>query len=65
MKKLSLIFAGLFMVAMTLTSCKKDWTCKCTVGGMSANYTIENATKADAKTACNVYVTGTTVCEIE
>ena len=61
MKKLALIFAGLLLMAVTLTSCKKDWTCVCG----NINYTIENSTKADAKTACDVYVTGTTICELQ
>ncbi|HNZ43961.1 MAG TPA: hypothetical protein PLB59_11215 [Bacteroidales bacterium] len=61
MKKTALILAGLLVVAISLSSCKKDWTCKC--GNL--NYTIENATKADAKAACDVFITGTTVCELQ
>lgn len=61
MRKSVLILAGLFIMAMTFTSCKKDWTCVCG----NFNYTIENATKPDAKAACDVYVTGTTVCELQ
>ncbi len=61
MKKTALILAGLLVLAISLSSCKKDWTCKCG----TFNYTIEDATKADAKAACDVYVTGNTVCELE
>ncbi|HOY33409.1 MAG TPA: hypothetical protein PKW80_16135 [Bacteroidales bacterium] len=65
MKKLALISAGLFIVAIALSSCKKDYTCECTVGGVSVKYTIEKTTKADAETKCNTYITGTTVCELQ
>lgn len=65
MKKLALLCAGLLFVAVAFSSCKKDWTCKCTINGVSVDYTIEQKTKADAKTACDVYVTGTTVCELD
>jgi len=60
MKKTAMIIIGLFMIALAFSSCKKDWTCKCG----SVNYTIDNATKPDAKAACDVYVQGTVVCEL-
>ncbi|HNW70257.1 MAG TPA: hypothetical protein PKI01_07640 [Bacteroidales bacterium] len=60
MKKTAIIIIGLFTIALAFSSCKKDWTCKCG----SVNYTIENATKADAKAACDVYIQGSTVCEL-
>ena len=58
------MFLGLVLMSMILTSCKKDYSCSCTntdkdvgVGGVTTvtvdNYTIENATKAQAQSACN------------
>ncbi|MBM3451785.1 MAG: hypothetical protein FJX84_01455 [Bacteroidetes bacterium] len=40
---------------LTLASCKKDWTCKCTesVGGNSSSVIIEDMTRADAKAECD------------
>jgi len=40
---------------LAFASCKKDWTCKCTesVGGNSYSVTIEDMTRADAKTECD------------
>ncbi len=35
MKKIAFIFVGLFIVSVLFTSCKKDYTCKCTVNGVS------------------------------
>ncbi len=53
MKKLSLAFAAVIMLAAV--SCKKDYTCECTadVAGIktTASSTI-NATKKDATEAC-------------
>jgi hypothetical protein len=52
MKKV-LFVAALGM--LTLASCKKDYTCECTTsyGGLSSTATTTiNATKKDAKTAC-------------
>jgi hypothetical protein len=52
MKKV-LFVAALGM--LTLASCKKDYTCECTttiVGFSSTATTTINATKKDAKTAC-------------
>ena len=52
MKKV-LFVAALGM--LTLASCKKDYTCECTttIGGFSSSAsTTINATKKDAKTAC-------------
>ena len=35
-------------------SCKKDWTCSCTLNGSSVgSTTIENKTKSQAKDECN------------
>ena len=51
MKKV--IYAGvfLFLGAMALTSCKKDWICTCTADAIP-DFTIKDATKKDAKKKC-------------
>ena len=36
-----------------LASCKKDYTCKCTLDGESQNYEYSNVKKADAEDACD------------
>ncbi len=67
MKKLLILSVGVLLVA-GMTSCKKDYTCKCTVAGVSATTTI-NDTKKNAESKCNEgdsNVLGVvTECEIE
>jgi hypothetical protein len=69
MKKVTFIAIAAFFT-LSLASCKKDWTCKCTttVAGVSASAeTTINATKKDAEDACNATATAggaTTSCEI-
>ncbi len=52
-----------------LSSCKKDWTCTCEVNSfgitVSGSSTIENATRSDAKEACDEgdYVTSVATSE--
>lgn len=69
-----MLFAAVLMVAAT--SCKKDYTCECTVnaaGITTSSSTTINATKSDAEDACNAgdatsTVLGTTYstsCEIK
>ena len=55
MKKIALLIAlgGVF----AMTSCKKDWTCACTVSGASIDATILNAKKSDATDACDAFQT--------
>ncbi len=56
MKKLSFLLGVLFVASLSLTSCKKDWNCDCTVDGETetiATYTDVN--KGDAKDACEVW----------
>jgi hypothetical protein len=69
MKKALMFFAGVAIVA-SLSSCKKDYACKCTttVAGISA--TAEGATfkatKKDAEDSCSATATaggGSTTCE--
>ena len=76
MKKGLLLFAGVaFMLALGLTSCKKDYTCECTykdsagtvVSTMTTSITMHN-TKSKAKDACEVSVTSggyTSSCELK
>jgi hypothetical protein len=61
MKKSALSLAVLCALAMS--SCKKDWTCTCSLNGTAyGSYTITNETKSDATTSCNSHNTtvGTT-----
>lgn len=52
MKKIAPI-AAIALFAVAFTSCKKDWTCSCDDGqGGKTEMTIQNTTKALAKTAC-------------
>lgn len=52
MKKSILFVAAL--LAISFTSCKKDWTCECTdsTGTVATSSTISNSRKPEAKTAC-------------
>ena len=46
-----LILAGAMIL---FASCKKDWTCTCTLNGTNVgSTTIEDKTKSDAKDECN------------
>ncbi len=63
MKKTFLLPFSLLIIGAALLSCKKDYTCSCLtqirmcLGGVTTvtvdNYTIENATKDQARAACN------------
>jgi hypothetical protein len=56
MKKLVLSIAALALVATTMTSCKKDYTCECTTTALgvtvSESITI-NDTKKNATETCD------------
>lgn len=52
MKKIVTIVAVALFGALVLPSCKKDYTCTCTVGGVTTSTEIKNAKKSDAKAAC-------------
>lgn len=52
MKKVFILCVGVAFVA-SMTSCKKDWNCKCTVNGQEAATGTFNATKKDAQDACD------------
>ena len=52
MKKL-LILAVVGCFALGLTSCKKDYTCSCTIAGTTTKSEIKDAKKKDAQDACD------------
>lgn len=52
MKKLFLLAAAA-VISMSMVSCKKDYTCTCTIAGSTSTSTIPNSTKKDAQTACD------------
>lgn len=56
-KKMSLVLGVAFVVAIGFTSCKKDYTCDCTINGVKSSSTIENAKKGDAEDACTALET--------
>lgn len=54
MKKLVLAVAALGLIS--LTSCKKDYTCTCSGGSMtSIAYPFNKMKKSDAQSACDTY----------
>lgn len=58
MKKLSVLLAGLALVAFTFTSCKKEWDCTCTFSGDGVTLapvttTSTKMSKGDAEEWCN------------
>lgn len=60
-----LFFSTLFL---SLVSCKKDYTCECTVNGVIYETTTIRATKKKAEDSCNKSSTSfgvTNKCEIK
>jgi hypothetical protein len=65
--KIKFLFAVLAIVATTMTSCKKDYTCKCqrTYAGNNGSLTVDDGTyvfkdnKAKATSRCNDQETST------
>ncbi|HYV94440.1 MAG TPA: hypothetical protein VE978_21890 [Chitinophagales bacterium] len=63
MKKLSSIAIVVMFAALILSSCKKDYTCHCTVTDVSVDTTISytgdtiftDSKKSDAKDRCNAF----------
>lgn len=49
MKKVFILAAAVLLV---LASCKKDYTCVCTINGSSASTTYEDVKKKDAEASC-------------
>jgi hypothetical protein len=67
MKRL-LSIAAVTVALVSLSSCKKDYTCTCTVDFMGepiSTSTTINATKGDAKEACEAGSSTGVVCEIK
>lgn len=67
--------AAIALLALTFTSCKKDYNCTCTtvVGPVSTDvvHKIDNVNYADAKKSCNNYedqansgLPGSTTCHL-
>ncbi len=66
MKKVTFIAIAAFFT-LSLASCKKDWTCKCTVTTAGVSATTEtpfNATKKDAEDACSALETSGSVAGV-
>lgn len=66
MKKITLLAA--VIVAISFASCKKDYTCECsvTVNGVTASgSTTINDTKKKAKDACTAKATSGATCAIK
>jgi len=57
LKPMKKIFA-LAIVVVALASCKKDYTCECTILGQTASYTYTKTTKDAATDSCNLANTG-------
>ncbi len=67
MKKLTM-FAAVAVLALSFASCKKDYTCECsvTVGGVTATgSTVIKDTKKKAKDACTAKATSGATCTIK
>ena len=65
MKKLFIL--AVIAAGFTMTSCKKDYTCSCTVPGQSApvEYKYTKVKKADAETACKAANVGGIPCTLK
>ncbi len=46
-------------LALAATSCKKDYTCDCVIGGSTISTPIPNASKSDAEASCTAMQTAT------
>lgn len=59
MKKYLLPTVLVFGLLFSISSCKKDYICRCTVSaggsGTTATFPISNATQKEAEEACNGY----------
>jgi hypothetical protein len=66
MKKVYMMLAA---CAIALASCKKDYTCSCTVLGQTADEVYENTTKEEAEEACDAASAGAALlggsCELK
>lgn len=68
MKKL-LTFAVVGVAVVSMTSCKKDWNCDCTVSGVTTTSVIPDSNKSDAEEACDALGTAAAIvggsCELQ
>ena len=75
MKMIKIISGFAILAALSLTSCKKDYTCTCTtvVTAVSTNiqHSVNDATYTDAKRSCKNYedqansgLPGSTTCHL-
>ncbi|MFA6924896.1 MAG: hypothetical protein WC223_11665 [Bacteroidales bacterium] len=67
-KNTSVLALALFAGAMfTFTSCKKDYSCECTISGQPVSTATFKATKKKAKTSCEALSDATMdiVCAIK
>ena len=55
MKKGKLFFAVAAIGMMSLASCKKDYTCECTIDGETVSTEMKDVKKKDAKNACDTW----------
>ncbi|MCB9222806.1 MAG: hypothetical protein H6582_01410 [Crocinitomicaceae bacterium] len=53
MKKLFVLVLAVGALVVTTTSCKKEWTCECTVLGFTGDTTLTDISKSDAKDYCD------------
>ena len=54
MKKYIAISAFAVLGVVALSSCKKDWTCSCTINGTTGSAaTYKDTKKSDAKASCD------------
>ena len=68
MKKLALSIAALAFIATSMTSCKKDYTCTCTIDFLGVKTTVSETakmTKKDAKAWCEDENTTGVTCELK
>ncbi len=52
MKKIIVFGAFAVLGVVALSSCKKDYTCTCTINGSSASTTYKDVKKKDAEASC-------------
>jgi hypothetical protein len=52
------------LVTLSMSSCKKDWTCTCTLLGATSAIPINDATKSDAEDACSALEILGNSCEL-
>lgn len=68
MKKLLLSIAAFALVATTMTSCKKEYTCECTVDFFGVKTTTSGVikdTKKNAKESCEKNNSALVMCKIK